>query len=71
MPNYDTQTPAGDGDEKLPITEEAKAAFAAAMDLTRNSTTSLRIYNPTTGTFYRLTLTGTLGNEYPVWTPEV
>jgi hypothetical protein len=70
MANYDTQTPAGDGDEKLPITEEVKEAFAEAMDLRRASALGIRIYNSTTETFYIMTLVGEVGAERTAWIPE-
>lgn len=33
--------------------------------------TGIRVYNPTTDSYYILTLTGTPTNEYLTWTPEV
>ncbi len=43
------------------------ASWFAAADA---EAAGVRIFNTTTETYYTLTLTGTAGNEYPVWTPE-
>jgi hypothetical protein len=57
---------------ELAAAAQEAAEENAALDATTkvNEARGL-VYNPTTDSWYRLTLTGTAGNEYPVWTPEV